>query len=148
MVLMGSVNLTFLAICLVFSTFPIVTIIFFLRVGKILKQLELSSEYISQMPDFCCNYQQISARSSFIGHVNATADGLPTIRCAKVENVLIDEFDSHQDLYTSASYLYLCWFRSLHFFVTVFFIFFVLAILLQFLIVDSGTEIVNLIRIS
>ncbi|CAH1368253.1 unnamed protein product [Tenebrio molitor] len=44
MILMGSVNLTFLTICLVFSTFPIVTIIFFLRVGKILKQLELSSD--------------------------------------------------------------------------------------------------------
>jgi ATP-binding cassette subfamily C (CFTR/MRP) protein 4 len=100
------------------------------------------------MADFCCNYQQISARSAFIGHVNATAEGLPTIRCAIVENVLLDEFDSHQDLYTSASYFYLCWFRSLNFFVTVFFIFFVFAILLQFLIVDSGTEIFNLVKIS
>jgi hypothetical protein len=144
---MGSVNLTFLTICLVFSTFPIATIIFFLRVGKILKQLGLSSEYI-MMTNVFFYYQLISARSSFIGHVNATVEGLPTIRCAKVEHILIDEFDSHQDLYTSASYLYLCWFRSLNFFVTVYFIFFTSAILLQFLIVDSGTKIFNLVRIG
>ncbi|KAJ3632643.1 hypothetical protein MTP99_009636 [Tenebrio molitor] len=96
-ILMGSVNLTFFTICLVFCIFPIVTIIFFLRVGRILMQLEHST------------------RSSFIGHVNATVEGLPTIRCAKVESILMDEFDSHQNLYTSASYLYLCWFRALAF---------------------------------
>ncbi|CAH1368259.1 unnamed protein product, partial [Tenebrio molitor] len=118
-ILMGSVNLKFLTISVVFCTFPIATIIFFLRVGKNLKQLELST------------------RSSFVGHVNATTEGLPTIRCAKVENILIDEFDSHQNLYTSASYLYLCWFRALAFIEHIYFIFFTSAILLQFLIFDT-----------
>ncbi|CAH1368209.1 unnamed protein product, partial [Tenebrio molitor] len=118
-ILMGSVNLTFLTICLIFCTFPIATVIFFLRIGRILKQLELST------------------RSSFIGHVNSTAEGLPTIRCSKVENILIDEFDSRQNLYTSASYLYLCWLRGLIYIVHVYFIFFTSAILLQFLIVDA-----------
>jgi ATP-binding cassette subfamily C (CFTR/MRP) protein 4 len=92
------------------------------------------------MTDFFYN-QQISARSSFVGHVNATTEGLPTIRCAKVENILIDEFDSHQNLYTSASYLYLCWFRALAFIEHIYFIFFTSAILLQFLIFDTGTKI-------
>jgi hypothetical protein len=96
---------------------------------------------------FSFYYQQISARSSFIGHVNATVEGLPTIRCVKVESILMDEFDSHQNLYTSTSYLYLSWLKAVNFIVHVYFIFFTYAIIIQFLIVEVGTKIFNLVRI-
>jgi hypothetical protein len=76
-----------------------------------------------------------------VGHLNATTEGLPTVRSAKVENILIDEFDSHQDLYTSVSYLYICWFRALSFIGHIYLILFTSAIVLQFLIVDTGTKI-------
>ncbi|CAH1368157.1 unnamed protein product [Tenebrio molitor] len=118
MILMASVNITFLTISLVFSTLPVAITIFCLKTGRILKQLE------------------ISTRSAFIGHVNATTGGLPIIRSAKVENILINDFDKHQNLYTSASYLYVCWFRALIFIVHTSFLFFTSAILIQFMIVD------------
>jgi ABC-type bacteriocin/lantibiotic exporter with double-glycine peptidase domain len=44
MILMGSVNITFLIISLVFGTLPLATTIFFLKTGRILKQLEISSK--------------------------------------------------------------------------------------------------------
>ncbi|CAH1368143.1 unnamed protein product, partial [Tenebrio molitor] len=92
-ILMGTVNMTFLMASFAFCILPLVTSIFCLKLGTALKRLE------------------ISTRCSLLGHVNATAEGLPTIRSANAEQILIDEFDGHNDLYTSASYLYNCWYR-------------------------------------
>ncbi|XP_068900236.1 ATP-binding cassette sub-family C member 4-like isoform X6 [Tenebrio molitor] len=119
MILMGSVNITFLIISLVFGTLPLATTIFFLKTGRILKQLE------------------ISTRSAFIGHVNATTEALPIIRSAKVENILIDDFDEHQNLYTSASYLYLCWLKALTCILQICCVLFTSVILVRFLIIDT-----------
>ena len=48
------------------------------------------------------------ARSPVIGYINATLDGLTTIRTSRMENTLRKEFDRHQDLYASSSYMYTC----------------------------------------
>ncbi|KAJ8871777.1 hypothetical protein PR048_028117 [Dryococelus australis] len=46
-----------------------------------------------------------SARSPVFSHASATFNGLSTIRSARAQEMLRQEFDSHQDLHTSAWYL-------------------------------------------
>ncbi|XP_068904512.1 probable multidrug resistance-associated protein lethal(2)03659 [Tenebrio molitor] len=118
-ILMGTVNGTFLMASLAFCILPLVTSIFCLKIGRALKRLE------------------ISTRCSLLGLINATAEGLPTIRSARVENILIQEFDRHQDLYTSASYLYLCWFRALSYIVDICFVIFTTGVIIILLLNDD-----------
>jgi ABC-type multidrug transport system fused ATPase/permease subunit len=115
-----------------------VTSIFCLKLGTALKRLEISSKFLAIIIFLC--YVGISARCSLLGHVNATAEGLPTIRSANAEQILIDEFDRHNDLYTSASYLYTCWFRALTFLLDIYFSLFTLLIILLFLINSHGIK--------
>jgi hypothetical protein len=114
-----------------------VTSIFCLKLGTALKRLEISSKFLAII--LLC-YVVISARCSLLGHVNATAEGLPTIRSANAEQILIDEFDRHNDLYTSASYLYNCWYRALIFLFDIYFSLFTISIILLFLINSHGIK--------
>lgn len=47
------------------------------------------------------------AKSPVFTHISATLAGLPTIRAFQAENILRDEFESHQDLNTGSLFMFI-----------------------------------------
>jgi ATP-binding cassette subfamily C (CFTR/MRP) protein 4 len=70
--------------------------------------------------------------------MNATLEGLTTIRAFKAEAILRDEFDRHQDLYTSTSYCLQTSMKALILILNTFTVLFNATIVLRFLIFDFG----------
>lgn len=54
----------------------------------------------------------ISARSPVFGHLNASLQGLATIRSTNSEKLLVEEFDALQDTHSSVWFMFLYTSRS------------------------------------
>ncbi|XP_066143472.1 probable multidrug resistance-associated protein lethal(2)03659 isoform X2 [Euwallacea fornicatus] len=93
---------------------------FYLPAGRSLRRLEAST------------------RSSIMGHLNSTMEGLVVIRSAQQKSKILREFDHHQDLYTSAYFTSQTTLRFFALSVDVIGIVFVAGILLMFLSFHNG----------
>ncbi|XP_063924174.1 ATP-binding cassette sub-family C member 4-like [Zophobas morio] len=89
-ILIATVNATFLIPCVLINIYMVLVQMFYLKIGNALKRLEFLT------------------RSPVIGYINTTLDGLTTIRTSKIQDTLRKEFDQHQNLYASSSYMYAC----------------------------------------
>lgn len=79
-----------------------------------------------------------SARSPMIGHLNATLQGLTTLRASGAQSILMNEFDSHQDLFTSAHFNGLATSLAFAFVMDFCCSIFIISVVLRFAFFDSG----------
>ncbi|KAL0281168.1 UNVERIFIED_CONTAM: hypothetical protein PYX00_002233 [Menopon gallinae] len=98
--------------------------IFYLRTSRSVKRLEAVT------------------RSPVFSHLSATLQGLTTIRAFNAENILIKEFDSHQDLHSTAWYIFISSSRGFGLWLDVFCVFYIAVVTVTFLFwdVESGAD--------
>uniref|UniRef100_A0AAG5DBA7 Multidrug resistance-associated protein lethal(2)03659 n=1 Tax=Anopheles atroparvus TaxID=41427 RepID=A0AAG5DBA7_ANOAO len=87
------------------------------------------------------NIKRVEAitRSPIYSHLSASLSGLSTIRAFGAEKILVREFDSHQDLHSSAFYLFISTSRAFGFYLDVFCVIYIAIVTLTFFIQgDSG----------
>lgn len=81
-----------------------------------------------------------AARSPVFTHLNATLQGLTTIRAYGAQRTLIMEFDKHQDLHTSAWYMYIAASSAFGFALDMLCFVFVAFVTFSFLTFGEGTR--------
>ncbi|KAF7996688.1 hypothetical protein HCN44_002334 [Aphidius gifuensis] len=84
-------------------------------------------------------------KSPVFNHLNATCQGLATIRSSNAQQVLTDEFDSHQDLHSSAWYIFIASSTAFGFWSDIFCLLYLILVALNFLVFadssgDSSTD--------
>ncbi|XP_022172982.1 multidrug resistance-associated protein 4-like isoform X2 [Myzus persicae] len=77
-------------------------------------------------------------RSPVLAHMNASLQGLTTIRAFKVEDILSREFDKHQDLHSSASHLSTCLSLGFGFWLDIICIIYLSVVISCFLVIDNN----------
>ncbi|KAF0749577.1 putative multidrug resistance-associated protein lethal(2)03659, partial [Aphis craccivora] len=79
-----------------------------------------------------------ATRSPVLAHMNASLQGLTTIRAFKVENILSREFDKHQDLHSSASHLCTCLILGFGFWLDIICIIYMSIVIFSFLVIGNN----------
>ncbi|XP_076167723.1 putative multidrug resistance-associated protein lethal(2)03659 isoform X2 [Ptiloglossa arizonensis] len=79
-------------------------------------------------------------RSPVFGHLNATLQGLTTIRAFQAEEILTKEFDQHQDLHSSAWFIFIGSSRAFGFWLDFFCVIYIIFVTFSFLILSDNSE--------
>ncbi|XP_060815467.1 probable multidrug resistance-associated protein lethal(2)03659 isoform X2 [Bombus pascuorum] len=79
-------------------------------------------------------------RSPVFGHLSATLQGLSTVRAFGAEEILTKEFDQHQDLHSSAWYIFISSSRAFGFWLDFFCVIYIMLVTLSFLVQEDGTR--------
>ncbi|XP_051160133.1 probable multidrug resistance-associated protein lethal(2)03659 [Leptopilina boulardi] len=76
-------------------------------------------------------------RSPVFGHLNATLQGMTTIRAFQAEEILTKEFDHHQDLHSSAWFIFIASSRAFGFWLDIFCLLYIALVTLSFLVLGG-----------
>ncbi|XP_058797685.1 probable multidrug resistance-associated protein lethal(2)03659 isoform X2 [Phymastichus coffea] len=79
-------------------------------------------------------------RSPVFGHLNASLQGLATIRSFDADETLINEFDQHQDLHSSAWFIFIATSRAFGFYLDVFCLIYIFFVVLSFFVFNLNGE--------
>lgn len=120
---------------------------YYLSTSRSIKRLEGVSKLIQY---FSCSNRYIEtpflkiifvflARSPVFSHLNASLQGMITIRAFEAQSALSKEFDDHQDLHSSAWYLFIATSRAFGFWLDLFCVIYIGFVTLSFLVMGSGT---------
>ncbi|KAJ3659602.1 hypothetical protein Zmor_011284 [Zophobas morio] len=75
-----------------------------------------------------------STKSPVVGYLNATLEGLPTIKAFNAQEIIKKEFETHHNLYNSASYSHAACMKAFAFVADILASIFVFMVILQFII--------------
>uniref|UniRef100_A0A1Y1K348 Multidrug resistance-associated protein lethal(2)03659 n=4 Tax=Photinus pyralis TaxID=7054 RepID=A0A1Y1K348_PHOPY len=79
-------------------------------------------------------------RSPVFGHLNASLQGLTTIRAFGAQQILEKEFDGHQDLHSSAFYTFISISTAFGYFLDLFCVVYIATVTVSFLLYDTGSQ--------
>ncbi|KAH0554301.1 probable multidrug resistance-associated protein lethal(2)03659 [Cotesia glomerata] len=79
-------------------------------------------------------------RSPVFNHLSATLQGLPTIRSFNAEEVLTKEFDNHQDLHSTAWYIYIASSRAFGYWLDVICLIYISLVTMSFLFMSTEDD--------
>ncbi|CAH1982549.1 unnamed protein product [Acanthoscelides obtectus] len=119
-ILIATVNWLLLLPCSVFLAILVLMRTAYIPTSRSLKRLEAAT------------------RSPLVGHINSSMEGITTVRAFKAQQILKNEFDKHQDLYTSALFTLKVTMTAFGFFMDFVSLIFTILIISRFLFFDHG----------
>ncbi|KAJ3659619.1 hypothetical protein Zmor_011298 [Zophobas morio] len=78
----------------------------------------------------------VLTKSPVLGYLNATLEGVPTIKASGAQKIVTEEFETHHNLYNSASYSHASTLKAFVFVTDMLASMFVVVVILQFVIFD------------